>query len=181
MRCFIAIELDDQTRNILANIQEELKGKDIKGKYTRIDNLHLTLKFLGEIDRHIYIDICDLLKKVSINYKLFVLELDRLGKFDKGSKKIVWAGLSYNKNLISIFNDIESGLEKIMTIKKENYYMPHITLIREATLHVNEVSGTKVNENIRHSFKVTGISLMESTRIDDKLTYIRRAFESFTV
>lgn len=181
MRCFIAIELDDQTRNILANIQEKLKGKDIKGKYTRIDNLHLTLKFLGEIDRSVYFDIRNLIKKVSVNRKLFVLELDRLGKFDKGSKKIVWAGLLDNKNLINLFRDIESELEEIMLLKKDNYYIPHITLIREATLIWNDISNIEIQEKLGHPFKASGISLMESTRVDGKLTYVRRAFESFIV
>ncbi len=180
MRCFIAIELDEETRNILAKVQEKLKGKDVKGKYTRIDNLHLTLKFLGEIDESAYFAICNLIKKVSVNHKLFVLKLDRLGKFDKGSKKIVWAGLSYNKNLVSLYNDIESGLEKIMTIKKENYYTPHITLIREATLSSNKIDD-EIYDSIRHSFRVNGISLMESTRVEGKLTYVRRAYESFMV
>ncbi len=179
MRCFIAIELDKETHRILTEAQKELMNLGIMGKFTRKENLHLTLKFLGEIDKSAYNDICSLLKKIAGKYKLFVLGLDRIGKFDKGSKNIVWVGISYNENLISLYKDIESELVTIMPIKKENYYLPHITLAREAVLPNTE--GAEIHEKLRHTFEVPGISLMESTRVDGKLTYIRRAFESFTV
>ena len=86
MRCFIAIEFDENTRNTLASIQNELKNQGVQGNYTRIENLHLTLKFLGEIDMPTYLDIW-FNEKVSRNHELFVLELGKLGKIDKGNKK----------------------------------------------------------------------------------------------
>ncbi|NLL68322.1 MAG: RNA 2',3'-cyclic phosphodiesterase [Clostridiaceae bacterium] len=177
MRCFIAIELDNKTRNILTDVQKDLVEQGMKGKLTHGENLHLTLKFLGEIDESIYNEICKVIKKVAIRHQVFVLSLDNIGKFDKGNKKIVWAGLSENKNLLSLFRDIESELEGIMPIKKENYYIPHITLAREATLPHKEKIDT--HEKLGHSFDVLGISLMESTRINGKLTYIRRVYEDF--
>ncbi|NLX63892.1 MAG: RNA 2',3'-cyclic phosphodiesterase [Clostridiaceae bacterium] len=180
MRCFIAIEFDKNTRNFLAKIQDELRNTGVRGNYTRVENLHLTIKFLGEIDMSVFNDVCDLIKKVSIRYKKFVLELDKLGKFDKGNKSIVWAGISENKYLINLFNDIESGLENIMPIKKENRYTPHITLVREAILQPDSF-GIEMSDKPGYSFEVPGISLMESTRINGRLTYIRRAFESFAV
>jgi len=180
MRCFIAIEFDENTRNFLAKIQEELKSKGILGNYTRVENLHLTIKFLGEIDLSVFNGICEMIKKVSFKHKKFVLELDKLGKFDKGNKKIVWAGISENKYLLSLFNDIECGLETIMPIKKENRYTPHITLVREAVLRPDS-SCFDIHEKLGYSFEAPGISLMESTRINGKLTYIRRAFESFAM
>ena len=181
MRCFIAIELDKETRSILSEVQKELMNLGIRGKFTRDENLHLTLKFLGEIEAPIFNDICKLIKKISVNNQLFVLELERLGKFDKGSKKILWAGISENKNLLSVFRNLESGLEAIMPIKKEISYSPHITLAREATFNLHEIEITKFNEKLVHAFEAKGISLMESTRVDGKLTYVRRAFVSFTV
>lgn len=181
MRCFIAIEFDKKTRNILAKIQEDLKDQGIKGNFTLNENLHLTLKFLGEIDRSIYSDICNLIKKVSAEHKLLVLELGRLGKFDKGRKKIIWAGLLDKKNLISLYKDIESELEGIIPIKKGDYYIPHITLVREATLVSNDILNIEMREKPGYSFIASGISLMESTRIDGKLAYVRRAFGSFSV
>lgn len=180
MRCFIAIEFDENTRNFLAKVQEELKNMGVHGNYTRVENLHLTIKFLGEIDMSVFYDICKLIKIVSSRHKKFVLELDKLGKFDKGNKSIVWAGLSENKYLISLFNDIVSGLETIMTIRKENRYTPHITLVREAVFQPNS-SGIETRDKLGYSFEAPGISLMESTRINGKLTYIRRAFESFAM
>lgn len=179
MRCFIAIELDNKTRRILTDVQEELTEQGLNGKFTHIENLHLTLKFLGEINGSVYNNVCKLIKKVAGRHKIFVLVLDRIGKFDKGNKKIVWAGLSENNNLLSLFRDIESELEGIMPINKEKYYMPHITLAREGTFLQKETPD--INKRIGHSFEVAGISLMESTRINGRMTYVRRVYESFAV
>jgi len=49
MRCFFAIEFDEETRQVLTGIQNALRGSGISGNYTRPPNFHLTLKFLGEI------------------------------------------------------------------------------------------------------------------------------------
>lgn len=179
MRYFIAIELDEITHNMISEVQKELMNYGIRGNFTRKENLHLTLKFIGEIEKSTYNDICALLKKIALKHKLFVLVLDRIGKFDKGSKKILWAGLSHNKDLIALFKEIESELDKIMPIEKENHYLPHITLVREAFLP--QIIGDEIHEKLRHTFEVNGISLMESTRVGGELTYIRREFESFVL
>lgn len=178
MRCFIAIELDNETRKFLTDVQNHLAEQGLNGKFTHIKNLHLTLKFLGEINEFIYCDICKMLKKVARRHKLFVLELDRIGKFNKGNKNIVWAGFSENKNLLSLFRDLQSELEVIMPIKKESYYKPHITLAREAVLTQREIVNMEMDKKLEHSFKVLGISLMESTRVNGRLTYERRSYES---
>ena len=50
MRAFLAIELDDKTRQLLRDIQEKLKEAGVRGNYSLPDNLHLTVKFLSEIN-----------------------------------------------------------------------------------------------------------------------------------
>ena len=64
MRCFIAIDIDEQIRKALANLQDELRGKtDIKksdAKWVNPENIHLTLKFLGEIKDNQIMDVCNI-------------------------------------------------------------------------------------------------------------------------
>jgi 2'-5' RNA ligase len=176
MRCFIAIELDNETRALLSGLLKKLSDAGIKGNFTRAENLHLTLKFLGEIDSSAFESVKNILKKISSEHKSFVLTLDRIGKFDRGSKKIIWAGLSRSKELEKLFYQVNTEILKILPIEDEKRYTPHITLAREATLP----DDTLINEELKHSFRVSGISLMESTRRDGKLVYLRKAYESFS-
>ncbi|MGI6621790.1 MAG: RNA 2',3'-cyclic phosphodiesterase [Clostridiaceae bacterium] len=176
MRCFIAIELDSETRTLLTNIQKRLSAAGVKGNFARPENLHLTLKFLGEIDSTVFQKVNTIIKNITTRQQSFVLTVDRIGKFDKGSRKIIWAGLSGSKELEHLFSDINTEVIKILPTEKEKRYTPHITLIREAILPDNALNS---NEELNHSFRVSGISLMESTRRDGKLTYLRRAYESF--
>lgn len=175
MRCFVAIELDSETRALLANIQRKLSDAGIKGNFTKTENLHLTIKFLGEIDSQIFEAVKKILKNIASEHKSFVLTLDKIGKFDKGNKKIIWAGLSVSRELESLFNAINSEVLKILLIEDGKRFKPHITLAREAILPGDVLN----NEELEHSFRVSGISLMESTRKDGKLVYIRKAYESF--
>ena len=50
MRCFFAIEIDEETRLFLARIQSALRDSGIRGNYTNPTNFHLTLKFIGEVN-----------------------------------------------------------------------------------------------------------------------------------
>ncbi|HHW23315.1 MAG TPA: RNA 2',3'-cyclic phosphodiesterase [Clostridiaceae bacterium] len=176
MRCFIAIELDNETRSLLSEIQKKLADSGIKGNFTRTENLHLTIKFLGEIDSAGFISVKNILKKVSSEQKSFVLTLDKIGKFDRGNKKIIWAGLYRSRELEDLYYAVNAEVMKILPNGDEKRYTPHITLAREATLPADTLN----YDEIRHSFRVSGISLMESTRQDGKLVYLRKAYESFS-
>lgn len=179
MRCFIAIELDDETRSILTDIQKKMQNTGVKGNFTRTENLHLTVKFLGEIDSRIFGEMKKLIEKISVCHKSFVLTLDRIGKFDRGNRKIIWAGVSGIEALGRLFADVETGVLQILPIEKEKRYSPHITLAREAVVP-DDVHGDSVfNQRLSHSFRVSGISLMESTRKDGVLTYVRKARADF--
>lgn len=179
MRCFIAIELDGDTRAVLTNIQKRLSDTGVEGNFTRPENLHLTLKFLGEIDSSAFKEVNKIIKNISARYQSFVLTMDKIGKFDKGNRKIIWAGICGSRELEQLFSTIDNEISGILPIEREKRYVPHITLAREATVADDFLANSIFNDELMHSFRVSGISLMESTRQDGKLTYIRRAYESF--
>lgn len=178
MRSFIAIELDDYTKNLLNGVQLKLKQHGIKGNYSRPENFHLTLKFLGDIDLPVFNEVVHIIKKVAFSNQCFVLKLSGLGIFNRGSKMIIWSGLEKSNRLLKVYSELQTELENLLPNIDKREYMPHITLVREVKYSgetVDFISGVALD----HQFEVAGISLMESTRINGKLTYIRRAFEPF--
>jgi len=178
MRSFIAVELDNATKNILSDIQSKLKKQAIGGNYSHPENLHLTLKFLGEINMQVFCEVSRIIKKVAHSNKSFVLKLNGLGIFNRGRKMIIWSGLDYSENLLKVYNELQTELENILPNIEKREYSPHITLVREAGYSEDTLDFLS-SIRLDHQFRASGISLMESTRIDGKLTYIRRAFEPF--
>ncbi|MHC4145779.1 MAG: RNA 2',3'-cyclic phosphodiesterase, partial [Planctomycetota bacterium] len=96
MRCFIAIDIDDQIRRGLGKLQDELRSKvDVrKGdvKWVSPDATHLTLKFLGEIRDEQVVDVCNITRDVAGRHKSFELDIGTVGCFGSRSARVLWVG-----------------------------------------------------------------------------------------
>lgn len=121
MRAFIAIKLPTKILMKIKNIQENLPS--FSGKKTELKNLHLTLKFLGEISSESIEEVKLKLRK--INFNKFESEIKEVGLFDNPKKGIVWLGIT---NCESIQKEIDRSLGGVY--KKENRFMGHLTIAR---------------------------------------------------
>lgn len=83
MRAFIAIELSKEIKETLRDIQERLKTSGADVKWVESKNIHLTLKFLGEINEGQLDEIIAILNEVSKDKKSFLIRLSSLGAFPK--------------------------------------------------------------------------------------------------
>ena len=96
MRCFIAIDIDEQIRKGLSNLQNELRLKvDIrKGdvRWVNPENTHLTLKFLGEIKDDQVVEICNVTADVAARHSRFDLDVRSVGYFGGRSARVLWIG-----------------------------------------------------------------------------------------
>ena len=155
MRCFIGIDLPSTAIKEIERLQNIIEPHFI-GKITESKNLHLTLKFLGEINN-------DTLKKVK--KKLFLIKsqplklyLDKLGVFSKKFVKIVWVKVSN----VSLQKLIDNSLTDIF--EKEWRFMGHITIARIKNLKnknsfLELINKTKVNKIV---FMIKEFYLKES-------------------
>jgi len=126
MRVFIGIDLPKDVLNELYKVQNEIKKTGLfNGKITERDNIHLTLKFLGEIDEESLKDVKEKIKE--IKFKEFNLKLDKLGIFNKRVIRIVWVSVS-GKELFELQKDIDFHLKSLFN--KEDRFMGHITIAR---------------------------------------------------
>lgn len=169
MRLFIAIELNDDIKTELSIIQENVKSDSIKGKYTAIDNFHLTLHFLGEVGEDKSEDIKSVIEKVAEGTAPFEIYLNSLGHFPKKQRHIIWAGVKGNLDPLYKLN--QNIRKELKNLDDNLEYTPHITLGRQIKLNqtFNELSQTIVIPEMPMS--VQFISLMESKREEGKLVY----------
>lgn len=123
MRLFIAINLNDEMKNALLDIQERLKENNVHGNYTKPENLHITLAFIGEYADPDY--VLDTLGQV--RFKPFDIRLDRLGSFGR----LWWAGISAAERLPNCASQIRHYLAEADIPFDRKRFSPHITLIRE--------------------------------------------------
>lgn len=129
-RLFIAIDLPDFAMNALAELREELPGFSWAPKR----NLHLTLKFIGDVDEDMQPRICDALDGVRV--KSFLIELEGIGCFppERRQPKVVWAGLGKaHPNLFALHKHVDDALFAIGIAPDARVYEPHITLARTPT------------------------------------------------
>ncbi len=154
-RCFIAIDIPEKVKNEIARIQQRLP--EFKGKQTESKNLHLTLKFLGEISEEKIEAVKTKLREV--NFLKFNAELDSLGVFSPKFVKIVWLCL---KNCKELQKEIDEKLADLFP--KENRFMSHLTIARVKNLKDKKDFLAKIEEmEIPHiSFEVKGFKLKKS-------------------
>jgi 2'-5' RNA ligase len=135
MRCFIAIDIDDQIRKGLSDLQDELRKKvDIrKGdvKWVRPELTHLTLKFLGEIKDEQVVEVCNITKDVASRHKRFELDIESVGQFGGRSARVMWIGTGQGSDeLLQLQEDLEQQLDIAGWPKDTRKFSAHLTLCR---------------------------------------------------
>jgi 2'-5' RNA ligase len=144
MRCFVAIDIDEQIRKMIAKLQEDIADYDVK--LVEPNNLHFTLKFFGEIDKDKIRIIENKLEKISSIFKPFEISILGVDAFPSlGYIKVIWLGVE-NKELYDLQKAIEGEFSGVF---KSEEPKPHLTIARVRTpKHKKELSDF-VNKN-RH-------------------------------
>jgi len=127
MRIFIAIEIPKGIKEYIYGIQENIRDNNVKAKFVGMPQMHLTLKFLGEVSDTDIEKIKELLK--NIKFDAYKAKLDKIGVFPNESYiKVIWVGIEDNNKTMCLQQKIDSLL--INLFKKEKKFHPHITLAR---------------------------------------------------
>lgn len=121
MRCFISIKIPEETIKEVLKAQEELP--EFFGKKTELENLHLTLKFLGEIEESKVEEVKNKLRE--IKFKKFEGKLNKVGFFSKKYIRIIWISIMNCSELQKI---IDEKLKNLFGLEKR--FMGHLTIAR---------------------------------------------------
>ena len=125
MRLFVGLELPDPLRERLAALHGSLAG----ARWTPPANLHLTLRFIGEVGRDTAEEIDHAL--AALRPRGFMLTLSGTGVFDRGGRPAsLWAGTERSPALDHLHGKIETALQRIGLPPERRRFQPHVTLAR---------------------------------------------------
>jgi 2'-5' RNA ligase len=130
VRLFIAIEVPGEIRNALAAFLKELQEIAPKAKWVRPENLHMTLKFLGETHGAKLSQLEGSLKTIR-SPESVSLEVRGLGFFPNEKRpRVLWAGVESTANLRPLAGDIDRSVHQLGFPLEQRPFTPHLTLAR---------------------------------------------------
>ncbi len=168
MRTFIAIQIPDIVKSELVQIIDKLKSSQADVKWIKPEGIHLTLKFLGNIDEQKATEVKEVLNKAAKAEIPFEITLEGLGAFPKpASPKVIWTGVKEGaQNTINLVKNLEEQLEKIGFEKERRSFYPHLTLGRlRSPQNKGKLSSLLESTEFKSSsiIKVTRLALIQST------------------
>jgi 2'-5' RNA ligase len=124
-RLFIAIDLPPAHRDRIRSICFGLPGT----RWTPAEQIHLTLRFIGEVDGNLFRQITGTLAE--IRTEPLTLKIEGLGHFPpRRTPKVLWVGLKKNSELLQLRNRIETALVRLGMAPEGRKFAPHITIAR---------------------------------------------------
>lgn len=167
MRLFIAINFDDRVKGVLKAAQSKLKEQALSGNFTKDENLHLTIVFLGEVERDRLAEISRVMNESAV--KPFTINIQGVGRFRRGGGDLWWMGVDGSEELAKLHTQLIMGLRECGFALQNREFTPHLTLAREVSGDIDKAALSGGISGI--SFDVHKISLMKSERINGRLTY----------
>jgi 2'-5' RNA ligase len=124
-RLFVAIRPPASVRQLLRAAMGGISG----ARWQSDDQLHLTLRFIGEVDRHLAGDIHAALG--GVHHDSFELALNGIGCFDRrGFPDAVWAGVTPHEQVKALHKKVDAALLRVGLAPDERAFLPHITIAR---------------------------------------------------
>ena len=156
MRLFIALQLNSEMKKALIDLQDRMQRLGVRGNFTKPENLHLTLAFIGEYpDPEDVIDVLE-----TIRVQPFQISLEGIGSFGN----LWWAGLSGSDELKNLAKRLRRGLAEAGIPYDRKKFSPHITLVRKPLTRSGTIPEEILQEPLRGKMTVEHISLMRSDR-----------------
>ena len=166
IRSFLAIDIDADLLDKIKTVEDEFKKIDANIKYVNIENMHLTLKFFGNIDLNRIDKISCSVKKVINEHKPFKINIKGSGAFPNTKQiKVIWIGLEENNDFITLQKNLDNEFNKL-GFNLERNYKSHLTIGRMKNGKNKNLIQDKIKEyedyNIG-SMTVKKIALKKST------------------
>lgn len=131
MRLFVAVRLPESVQRRLDLVRQSVPPY-AGFKWTKAQNLHITLKFLGEVEEHRIEPIKQTLEHAVSGLHPFSIRISGLGRFNSGGRmNVLWAGLSIGTEEMSrLATAVQRGLRDVGFLPEKRPFSSHVTLLR---------------------------------------------------
>jgi 2'-5' RNA ligase len=174
-RSFIAIELENSIKveleHLIRKLQDDGLG-DPSIKWVKPKNMHLTLKFLGDVDDQAVLPLCNKISDLAGHFDPFEMEISGLGCFPAaGPARVLWCGITQGgEDLQALAEAVDIGANELGFDRDGKRFHPHLTLARIKS----SKSGHAIREyleNAKESVRIRGRQTVSSIAlIDSDLT-----------
>jgi len=165
MRAFLAAYIDEELKDRITDVQEQLKEADAPVKFVEPHNLHFTFKFFGEIDEDKTEEIVSTVENKVQNYGPFELFIKGVGVFPNPRYiRVLWLGVEDLKLFSELQMDLDGDFVEL-GFKKERSYVPHLTMGRVKGAANKDILISKIDELKEveiGKMKIEKLLLMES-------------------
>jgi len=157
VRLFVALEIPAAVRDNLAAQIKELRDlpaplADKRLRWVRPENLHVTLKFIGEVEAAKLDGIRSALAAIGLDAPIG-LDFRGLGFFpDEKYPRVLWVGLNATGNLAVLAREVDRALEGQGIARDERAFTPHLTLARFEPRGLHEKMRTAIQKNSEREF-----------------------------
>jgi 2'-5' RNA ligase len=157
MRLFVALEIPAAARDNLATLIDELRAADApsaenRARWVRPENLHMTLKFIGNVDAGKLDAFRTALAGVRSESGV-ELHFGGLGFFPNDKRpRVLWAGIGASPNLAPLAREIDARMEKLGVPRETREFTPHLTLARFDPPGISETLRTATRKNSAREF-----------------------------
>jgi 2'-5' RNA ligase len=130
VRLFVALDVPEQIREKLADLSARLKKTCLSARWLRLESVHITLKFIGEVSLETVEKIREALASLP-QFPSIVLRFAGLGFFPSARRpRVFWAGVEADPQLAALAAAIEAKLEPLGIPAEKRDFHPHLTLAR---------------------------------------------------
>ncbi len=169
-RTFIAIEIGPPACDVLHRLLEKLRRTNESVRWTGAEHLHVTLKFLGDIDNRELPGICSALEEACRQVEPFMVQVRGLGTFPRGKPpRVIWAGIEDGdeRPMLNMHEKLDSTLGMLGVPREGRAFSPHLTLgrvIRRSSTSQLATQLQSEGESLSTQFEVDEVKLLASLK-----------------
>jgi 2'-5' RNA ligase len=131
IRTFIALELSGALKRGILNLAAELERRGVRASWPKAETLHLTLKFLGDVEEALIPDVVGAVERAASRVQPFAFDSRSLGAFPSPRRpRVVWVGVEPVDGLYELQEAVERELSTLGFPKEKRRFKPHITVAR---------------------------------------------------
>ena len=167
MRLFVAVNFPPELRRVIERECAPLREASMPVRWVKREQIHLTVKFIGEVSSSGVEGFCSVLDQVAARSRPFDLRFGNVGAFPSPRRpRVLWLGVDPCPELLSLKDGLERGLAEVGVPPEERRYHPHVTLgraLRSAGAGDFDRFETVARTlGLAEEYRVTHLALMES-------------------